>query len=297
MKQFAITVLRVALFVSLIAANPAHASDNRLVIGVIPEMNLLKQMERYTPLAKYLTMKLGIPVELKPLSNYGRMYEKMRDGEIDAGFFGSFVYALSRARLGIEPIARPQATNGISAYSGVTFARKNSSLKTAEDFRGKTIALVDPATTAGYLAQKHYLQSLGVDLDKEMKILWMGSHDEVISAVLQHQAALGGVKSSMLQRMRRDNKAFEATIEILDERPKHLVPENTLAVRHDLNPVLTMKLKHTLLTMHRDDVGRDVLARFGATRFLETRDSDYRSLYKLIDHLKIDLKTYSYQRP
>lgn len=275
----------------------AHAAPaGKLVIGIIPEMNLVKQMERFTPLGRYIEKKTGMSVEIKPLSNYGMLYEEMRDGEIDAGFFGSFVYAMTRARLGIIPLARPVRPNGKSTYSGMLFARKDSGIKRAEEMKGRTIALVDPATTGGYIAQKEYLRNHGINIDTDMKILWTSSHEAAIRAVLSNQAQVGGAKNTVIRKYRTDNRVFDTVVNIIDETPKKGVPDNTLAVRKGLDPATREKLKKTLLAMHSDPAAADVLARFGATRFIPTGDDDFKPLYELTNHMKIDLKSYPYKK-
>ena len=54
-------------------------------------------------------------------------------------FFGSFTYTLARAKLGIEPLARPENKDGISTYYGLIFVRKDSGIKTAKDMEGKRL--------------------------------------------------------------------------------------------------------------------------------------------------------------
>lgn len=288
-------LLLVCLMTMLLCVGTALAARETIVIGVIPEQNLIRQMERYTPLCSYLGMKIGIPVEVRPVASYSRIYEKMRDGEIDAGFFGSFVYVMTRARIGIEPVARPLSLQGVSTYNGVTFVRKDSGIKKPADMRGKTIALVDPATTAGCIAPKDYLREHGIDIDRDLRIIWKDSHDSVIAAVMQGQAQIGAAKNTFVQHFRRTNRIFDERIIVMDERPKIPVPDNALAVRGDMDPVVRRKIARALLNMHRDDVGKTVLASFGAARFVETRNSDYKSLYDLVKRMKIDLEHYSYQ--
>jgi phosphonate transport system substrate-binding protein len=295
-KQLLLTAALICF--QLLSAGTSLAKQERIVIGVIPEVNLVKQMDRYTPLCRYLGKKIGVPVEVKPLANYGRIYEKMRDGEIDGGFFGSFVYAMTRAKIEIEPIARPARSNGVSSYAGVTFVRKDSGINRAEDMKGRTIALVDPATTGGYLAQKEYLAHHGVDLDRDMKILWTGSHDEVVTAVMQERAEIGGAKNTAVDKYRKDNKYFDETLKIINVTPKEprdWVPDNAFAVRKDMEDGLKKKIRKAFISMHTDKDGKAVLAKFGASRFVETSDADYRSVYELVKHLNIDLKNYPYK--
>lgn len=210
--------------------------------------------------------------------------------------FGSFIYAITRSRVGLEPLARPQMLDGSSTYSGVLFVRKDSGIKNIEDLRGQTIALVEPSTTGGYLGQKEILQHHGIDVDKNMKIIWKGSHEEVITAVMLQEATAGGAKDSAVRKY-TENRHFSQQIRVLARSPKESVPENALALRSSISPAIRTKIKDALLSMHRDPAGRRALASFGARRFIETTDADYRPLYNLVNHMKIDLQSCSYQRP
>lgn len=294
-RYTAITImLAITLFASAAAAAPAKGS---IVIGIAPELNLVRQMERFVPLCNYLAKKTGLAVDVKPLSNYGHLYEEMRDGNIDAGFFGSFVYVMTRARLGIEPLARPVLPGGKSTYTGLTFVRRDSNINSPADMKGKTIALVDPATTGGYLAQKAFLQHLGIKMDSDLKIYWAGSHEAAIRAVLSNQAEIGGAKDTVVRKFQRENRVFDAVVEVVNETPRKGVPDNTLAVRRGLNPVIREKLKKALLQMSNDHEGRIVLAKFGAMKFIPTVDEDFRPLYDMVKQQKIDLLKYPYKKP
>lgn len=291
-------VMVLLFLVVVTAALPAAAAPAaKIVIGVVPELNLVKQMERYVPLADYLEKKMGLEIEIKPLSNYGLLYEEMRDGKIDGGFFGSLVYGITRARIGVIPLVRAVQPNGRSTYSGLLFVSRDAGIRKPADMKGKTIALVDPATSAGYLAQKDYLADNGINMDKDLKIFWAGSHEAAIRAVMSRQADIGGAKNNVVAKFRRENKVFDAAIEIVNENPKRGLPENTLAVRKGMEPAKREKLKNLLVTMSSDPVGKSVLAKFGASRFIATSDDDFKPLYDWVRHLKIDLASYPYKKP
>jgi phosphonate transport system substrate-binding protein len=285
------------LLLTIMFSSPVCASQKgKIIIGVIPEINLVKQMERFVPLSDYLEKKTGYDIDIKPLSNYGHLYEEMRDGNMDAGFFGSFVYGMTRARIGVIPIARPVLPGGRSTYTGLLFVRSDAGIKKPADLKGKTIALADPATSAGYLAQKDYLAGKGINIDTDMKIIWVGSHEAAILAVMSHQAEVGGAKDSIVRKYRKENKVFDTLIEIINETPAKGFPDNTFAVRKGLEQVKIDALKNTLLHMHADPEGKRVLRRFGAVRFIPTSDDDFKPLYDLVRHLRIDLASYPYKK-
>ncbi len=298
MGKFArITALLLMLAVTTLAPPAADAAQSgTIVIAVIPEVNLVKQMERFTPLGRYLEKQTGLTVEIKPLSNYGMLYEEIRDGNVDAGFFGSFVYAMTRARTGIEPLVRPVQPGGKSTYTGLLFVRKDSGIRKPADMRGRTIALVDPVTTGGYLAQKEYLLNHGIDLDRDLKIHWAINHEGAIRAVLNNQADIGGAKDTVVRKFRKENRIFDTLVEIVNENPKRGVPDNTLAIRKGMDPNVREKLKKSLLAMHSTPDGAAALAKLGAVRFIPTSDEDFKPLYDLVRHMKIDLKSYPYRK-
>lgn len=291
------TLKKTLILAFMLLSSAVYAAErDKLVIGVIPEVNLVKQMERFVPLADYLDKKTGMDIKIKPLSNYGKIHEYLRDGKIDGGFFGSFSYGLTHERLGIIPLARPVQPNGKSTYSGITFVRKNTGIKTPADMKGKIIALADPATTGGYLAQKEYFAGHGVNIDKDLTILWTGSHEAAILAVLNQQAEIGGSKNTVVAKFRKENRSFDANLDIIDENPKKGVPDNTLAVRKEITTAKRDLLQKALLNMHSDPEGKKVLKKFGAIKFIKTTDADFKPLYDMIKHLNIDLTSYTYRK-
>lgn len=160
--------------------------------------------------------------------------------------------------------------------------------------KGKTIALVDPATTAGYLAQKIYFKKHGIDIDKDVKIFWAGSHDAAAMAVFNKQADMGGAKNHPFNKIAKDNPAFKESMVVVDESLS--VPDNAFAVKKGLDPGIKEKIRSALAAMDKDAEGSDVLKKFGASKFVETKDTDYKNLYIMTKEAGIDLKTYPYKK-
>ena len=72
----------------------------QLLIGLIPEQNIFKQMERYEPLTEYLYRKTGTKIKLKILPRYGNIIDNFKSSGLDGAFFGSFTYTLAHAKIG-----------------------------------------------------------------------------------------------------------------------------------------------------------------------------------------------------
>ena len=266
----------------------------KLIIGIVPEADLAKQMEVYVPLCRYLGMKLGYQVEVKPLKNHGLIFEELENNQIDAGFFGSFIYAMTHERIGLVPVARPVKTDGDSMLRGVTFVRKDSNIHSPKEMKGKVIALVDPATTTGYLAQKLYFKKYGLDIDKDVKIIWATNHDRAVMMVYEKKADMGGASDHAFEKAVSAYPALKEGLIILDTSRE--VPGSTFAVDISMDVQLRARLTNVLLEMGSDPAAQDILKKLDTKRFVKTTHEEYGGLYKMAKEGAINLKTYPYRR-
>ncbi len=268
--------------------------DSAVRIGIIPEQDIRKMSQRYEPLAEYLSKKLNLKVILVYLDNYGEVCDKFINRQLDAAFFGSFSYALTHAKANVEPIARPDY-NGTSTYRGLILVRKESHISNVEDMKGKRLVLVHRATYAGYLYPLAYFKQHGInDLEKYFsKVIFAGSHDKAVFAVLRGEADVAIAKDLVYKRIIRENPDLENNLVVLSaSRP---VPSNALCVSKDFNHSLRDKIENILLDLDKDkDAGPVLEALGGASRFIVTDDKDYRYLHETIKELGIDLKVYPY---
>ncbi|MEK6745162.1 MAG: phosphate/phosphite/phosphonate ABC transporter substrate-binding protein [Nitrospirota bacterium] len=269
--------------------------QQELLLGLIPEQNIFRQRERYLVLRKYLLDRLGITANFTSLSRYGNIIERFNAEKMDGAFFGSFTYTLAHRQLGVEPLVRPVNLDGTSTYHGYIFVRKDSGIRSTNDMKGKRFAFVEQATTAGYIFPLAYFKASNIP-DPQQHLgqsFFAGSHDAAILAVLNREADIGAAKNTIFDQLASENPRIEQELIIL--ATSGVVPQNCLAVRKDLDPVLKAELKRVLLEMDKTPEGAEVLRKFGARGFVETTDRDYAYLYTLTAQVGIDLNTYRYK--
>ncbi len=289
-------LLVVGLVLSLFPLSSiARAQQKEVLIGLIPEMNVFKQRERFKPLAEYLSKKTGFKVNLTILSRYGNIIERFTSEKMDGAFFGSFTGALAIQKLGVVPLARPMNLDGSTQYWGYLFVRKDSGIKSVNDMKGKKMAYVEKATTAGYVFPVAYFKDHGVkDPDKFFSDhFFAGSHDAAIYAVLDRKADVGAAKHSMYDRVRKADPRVDKELVILAESAK--VPSNGLCVRKGLDKNIQKKLKEALLNIDKDPEGKIVLQKFGGIKFIETTVADYNPVFDIARKAGIDIKKYVYR--
>jgi phosphate transport system substrate-binding protein len=278
-----------------------------ILIGIVPEQDLLVQNRRYRPFAEYLSGKLEnrFSVKLKLFPTYIDVCRSLAKGEINAAFLGSLAYTTVRDHVNV--LARPDY-NGVSTYRGLIFTRKNSSIKTLEQMRGKRLVLGGKTTTAGYVFPLYYFKKNGIpDYEKYFsETIFLGTHEDAILSVLHNRADVGAAKDLIYNIIAKENPIVQTNLTILAESPP--VPSNAFVLRKDVSfPCfdchqglksdknisaqvdIQAAIKEYLLTMSQDPAAAEALISIGnANRFLETRDSDYEELYKMLKDINLD---------
>jgi phosphonate transport system substrate-binding protein len=270
-----------------------EARERTMQIGLLPEQNLFRQIERYEPLADYLSKKTGVSVKLKILPRYGNIIDNFVSENLDGAFFGSFTYPLAHAKLGVKVIGRPVDLNGMSTYYGLIFVRRDSGITSVRQMKGKRFVFVDKATTAGYLLPLAYFKKHGLDFRTYLRETYFsGTHEDAIYDVVNRRADIGAAKNTVYERLAASNAGIRNDLVVLERSPE--VPENGLALKKDVDDDVKKAFAEALLNMHNDPEGRAVLRAFGARRFIETTDADYDPVYKYAREAGLDLATYDY---
>jgi len=265
-----------------------NGSKPVLSLGLAPEINIFEQKKRYQPLIEYLTEKTGIKIELSVKESYKKVVDHLLDGTIDIAFVGSLDYVICHSLKKnnnplCEILARPLGLNGISTYRSYIFARKESHItKNVSTWKGKKISLVHTMTMAGDTFPRYHLKLNNINsFDLYFKnVTYTGSHDATFYSVINKETEIGACKDLVFHKLIKENPEFEKDLTVLAVSEE--VPSNGLVVSNIVSQEQMALLKETLLTMHNDQKGKEILVQFQTEKFLPTKDSDYENLYKMI---------------
>lgn len=273
----------------------SFAAEREILIGLIPEENIFRQMDRYKPLSEYLTSRLGMKTRFTILSRYGDIIDRFVMRNLDGAFFGAFTSVLAMEKLGVEPVARPLNLDGTSSAEGYIFVRRDSGIKDIKDMKGKTIAFVDRATATGYIFALAYFKEHGIKnpLNYFKEYYFTGSHDSALLSVLDGKADIGVAKNKIIKERFKKDPVMEQEILIIAR--SIALPDVTLCLSKKIDRGLKERIKDILLNMDKDPEGRKVLERFGALRFVAASKEDFSIVYNLLKKADIEIKTYKYR--
>jgi phosphonate transport system substrate-binding protein len=269
--------------------------QEELLIGLTPEENIFKQMDRYRPLASYLSTNLGMKVRLTILSRYGDVIDKFTSRKMDGAFFEAFTAVLAMEKLSLEPIATQVNLDGTSTTQGYIFVRQDSGIKTVKDMEGKRMAFVDRATVTGYLFAISFLKDKGIkNIEKYFKEYYFtGSHDSAIYSVLDNRADVGIADSEVYRRMVEKDPSIKSELSIISQSPAF--PGTTLCLRKDLPEKIKAKIMRVLLDMNKDPESKEVLRNLGVAKFRGVSKDDFLPVFEIVKKAGIDITSYRYK--
>ena len=218
-----------------------------LLLSYSPQEDSVVYEKLWTPYVDHLKSCVGKPVRFLPVYSSAATVEAMRSGRIQLSLLsaGDTPFAVNIG--GAIPIATHGTDkDGIAAYHLIVVVKKDSAFKTLGDLKGKRVAHVSPSSNSGNLAPRALFPKEGLVPDKDYKVLYSGKHDNSVSGVINGDYDAGAVADDVLIRMlQRDALKPDALRVIYKSQP---FPAGSLAVAHDLEPLLAKKITDCTFT-------------------------------------------------
>jgi phosphonate transport system substrate-binding protein len=232
----------------------------------------------YDKIVDYMAEKSGVRLELITGLAYTTINQMLEAGAVDYGFICGYPYILAhdqpvpKVELVAAPVPKAARYLHQPIYFSDLIVRKDSPLKTLEDLRGRTYVYNEETSNSGYNMPRSYLVNLGLTHGFFGKVLRSGSHEASIRMVAQGLADASFVDSLVLD-YDRANGGEASKVRVIDSiGPAAIVP---FVVSASTPAAVTARLKASLLTMHEDPRGREILDQAFLERFAQVSDADY----------------------
>ena len=280
-------ILSLLIVIGIVTIGCAEKAETKaLRMAVVPAGEALAEVERYEPIAVYLSEQIGREIEMVIATDYTAVIIALKTGDCDIARFGPFSYLLAVEEAKAEIIVRGvKKSTGQDAYHGYIITRADSGIKTLDDLRGKTFAFVDVASTSGYLIPQAVLKGAGIDPEKDFaETFFAGSHPAVIEVVKNGQVDAGAIADN------RWEDAMEAGIieegELFIVYKTDPIPMSPEVVRSGMDPELKKKIQDAYLNMP-SELSKQAVGKISG--YVIAVDSDYDFLREVAKVLDLDL--------
>jgi len=214
-------------------------------------------VRRIEPFQRYMERTLHVRVDAVRTSGYAGVIEAFRSHKVDLASISPFSYVLASEKADIEALVmRGNAQGEPGEYTGVLAVPGNSPLRSIDDViahaRDLTISFVDPASTSGFLAQNFYLQSRGIDSQKDFrKMVFSMDHMASLMTLKAGKVDVAACMQRLIDGYLANGKLKPGDVRVLWTSPP--MPNQPVAIRKDFPASFKEEIRRAYLEMHLKD--------------------------------------------
>ena len=229
----------------LVADSPIDLSKLRdpstLVFTYTPVEDPAVYKDAFADFQKHLSDITGKKVIYYTVHSNAAEVEAIRSGRLHiAGFStGPTGYAVNLG--GYVPLAVKGTADGFQGYNLITIVRKDSSIQSMADLKGKLVAHTSASSNSGNLAPRALFPAIGITPDEDYTVKYSGKHDQSIMGVASGDYDAAPVASDVFSRMANAGRINADDFRIIFTSPRF--PTSSFGYAHDLKPDLVAKIK------------------------------------------------------
>ena len=296
---FVILFLCCFLPLSAFSAQAKQTESTEVKIGVLALRGKEKCLQQWNATAEYLTRKIpSHTFTIIPL-DFDEIGKAVKGHQVDFTITNSSMYVSLEAHYGNTRLATMKTKilgQGLTQFGGVIFCRRDQNdIQSVKDLTGKRFMAVDQKSFGGWHMAWAYLLNHHINPDKDFKkLVFGGTHDAVVLAVLDKTVDAGTVRTSTLEQMAQEGKIRMDQFRVLDEKSQAshdfphlyttpLYPEWPFARVSHTDEELAREVAIALLQIQPADEAAKAAEMMGWTIPL-----DYQSVHDCLKKVKFD---------
>lgn len=242
-----------------------------LKVQFVPSQSAETLEAKAKPLEKLLKKELDIPVKVSVATDYNTIVEALDADQIDVGFLPPNAYVeahkRSNATVLLQALRYGIAQKGgvaehtnklVDSYRAEVLVAKNSKIKDVKDLKGKTIAVQDVTSSAGYVYPVAELKDKGIDINKDVKTVQVKGHDQAVLSVLNGDVDAAFVfEDARLNVLKDQPNVMNKVIPIYFTKA---IPNDTITVRGDMSKKWKEKIQQAFINIGKTKEGKKIIS-------------------------------------
>ena len=240
---------------------------DEIVFGINPFTSPENIKNMYVPILEKVCTSIGYKARTIIVRSYEDLTKGINSGIIDVGWFSPFAYVNANKACNVQPLVTPKV-NGKYSYNGYIIAKKGTNIERIEDLKNSNFGYVDKNSASGYLYARHIIKNSKLNPDNIFKkVSFMGSHDNVIKAVLSGEIDAGATYNEAFEMA---TKSGIDTSKLIIIAKTEEIPKDAIATNNKLPKDLCEKLKEAFVSYN--SLGKSNSSIEG---FVESSDEKY----------------------
>ena len=253
-----------------VVTSSTQAAQDPLVMGIFPRNKATETTTMYTPLANYLSERLGRKVILETSKDFDSFWKGVMERKYDIVHYNQYHYIQSTQAYKV--IAHNQEF-GKDAVAGALFVRKDSGINELAQLRGRTIIFGGGKDAMlSYIAPRFLLMQAGLK-ESDFKTEFAVNPPNAALALYNKQADAAGGGDILIDLPVVKNAVNTQELKLLAAtEPLLFLP---WAVKRTMPAKLGETIQSLLVELGRSDAGKDILKSAMTTGMGGAEDKDY----------------------
>lgn len=263
--------------------NKAESGVPEYVVGIHPLHNPQRLLELYGPLLEQINADIpGVRLRLEASRNYEEFDRKLYSAHFDFAMPNPYQTVLS-LKHGYRIFGK---MGDDKDFRGIILVRKDGGIRTVSDLKGKKVAYPAITALAATMMPQYYLHTHGIDVNRDIENLYVGSQESSIMNVFRGYAAAGATWPIPWRTFRAEHPEMASQLEVKWQTAP--LVNNGWVVRNDIPPALADQFAAALFNLNTGEPGRKLLERLPISRFEPATDASYKPVR---DYLEVFSRT------
>lgn len=203
----------------------------------------------YQPLFNALSRATELDFEIKVGQSYGAVVEALCNGAADIAFVGPVTYLQAHER-GCAELLAVAVEDGQSDYYAGLFARRDASIGSLAQLKGRSVAFGDLNSTSSFVFPVAMLLEAGLDPVTDLaEIRLTGSHANSLAALLQGQVDAAALSFDSFEKAVREGVVDPAAVQVVAR--SGAIPYPPIVISSRLPAETKARLKAAFRTAHQ----------------------------------------------
>ena len=259
------------------------------VVGIHPLHNPKRLVEVYGPIVDHLNTSIPqARFRLEASRNYEEFDKKL--------FSRYFDFAMPNPYQTVRSLKHGYHVFGKMGddelFRGIILVRRDSGIRKVSDLKGRKVAYPAPTALAATMMPQYYLHTHGLDVNRDIENLYVGSQESVIMNVLRGHVAAGATWPVPWITFQQEHPELAAQLEV--KWQTETLPNNGWVVRDDVPPELAAAVGRALVALSKTEEGRAKVARLGITHFETAGDEMYLPVQRYLEKFSASVRHIEY---
>lgn len=264
---------------------PSKDSLPVYVLGVHPFFNPARLTKAYQPLIDYLNANMpGSIFELEASRDYRTYVSKFR-ARRDSFLLSNPWQTVEAIKAGYKVVAEASAPGNIR---GIFVVRRDSKIKKPRDLKGGMLAYPSPMALSGCILPQYFLHQYGIDINKDVRNHYVGSHDSAILHVYIGETVAGATSLPVWRAFQKDYPHEAAKLKVVWKTPP--LKSSSFMVRNDVPAEIVKQVRQLLVDLPRTNQGRKILKGIETAQFKLADNSAYAGVRKFIEKFEREVR-------